>query len=337
MKMRVLSTEDVKKVVEMKPVIKAVEQVYMQKGRNEAVVWPTVFYEFEPGVSDMDIKSGYLKDAGLFGHKTVSLFTQNQEKGLPELLGCIMVFDAATGAPLGLLDGSYITGVRTGATGAIGAKYLARKDSKTLFILGAGHQATFQVAAMLTEFPQLETIYVADPIDHENAVSFVNSLPQRLKDGFGIDASGISVRAAGNLAKIVPESDIIITVTLSKEPRIKKEWVSPGTHFSCIGADMAGKEEIDPALFAGAVVFVDDKFHCIEAGELEIPLKKGMIEEGDIAGEIGSLILGDAKGRISDEQITIYDATGMALLDIAAAKAALELAEEKGLGQVVEI
>ncbi len=102
-------------------------------------------------------------------------------------------------------------------------------------------------------------------------------------------------------------------------------------------ADMAGKEEIDPALFAGAVVFVDDKFHCIEAGELEIPLKRGMIKEEDIAGEIGSLILGNAKGRISDEQITICDATGMALLDLAAAKAALELAEEKGLGQVVEI
>lgn len=337
MKMRVLNTEDVMKVVEMKPVIEAVEQVYVQKSRGEAAVWPTVFYEFEPGVSDMDIKSGYLKDAGLFGHKTVSLFTQNKGKGLPELLGCIMVFDASTGAPVGLLDGSYITGVRTGAAGAIGAKYLARKDSDTLFILGAGHQATFQAAAMLTEFPQLETIYVADPLSCENAISFVNSLPQRLKDGFGIDASGVSVRASQDLAEDIPKSDIIITVTPSKKPLIQKEWVSPGTHFSCIGADMAGKEEIDPALFTGAVVFVDDMFHCIEAGELEIPLKKGMIEEGAIAGEIGSLILGDAKGRVSDEQITIYDATGMALLDLAAAKAALDLAAEKGLGQTVEI
>lgn len=337
MKMRILSTEDVMKVVEMKPVIESVEQVYMQKSGNEAAVWPTVFYEFEPGVSDMDIKSGYLKAAGLFGHKTVSLFTQNKEKGLPELIGSIMVFDAATGAPIGLLDGSYITGVRTGAAGAIGAKYLARKDSKTLFILGAGHQAAFQVAAMLTEFPQLKKIYVSDPISHENAVSFVESLPQRLKDEFGIDAPGVDVQAVNDLGKAIPESDIIITVTPSKKPLIKKEWVSPGTHFSCIGADMEGKEEIDPAIFAEAVVFVDDMFHCVEAGEVEIPLKKGVIEKKDIIGEIGGLILGDAKGRISDEQITIYDATGMALLDIAAAKAALELAEEKGLGTVVEI
>ena len=113
---------------------------------------------------------------------------------------------------------------------------------------------------------------------------------------------------------------------------IRKEWVRPGTHLSCIGADAEGKEEIDPEIYRGAVIFVDDMVHCVEAGETEIPLKKGIISREDIAGEIGDLILQKVPGRTSDEQITIYDATGMALLDIAAGKAALDLAQEKNLG-----
>ena len=122
------------------------------------------------------------------------------------------------------------------------------------------------------------------------------------------------------------------TLSEAKAPVIRKEWVRPGTHLSCIGADAEGKEEIDPEIYRGAVIFVDDMVHCVEAGETEIPLKKGIISREDIAGEIGDLILQKVPGRTSDEQITIYDATGMALLDIAAGKAALDLAKKKNLG-----
>ena len=334
---KVLSKEDIMKVVEMKPVIECVEEVYTLKSQGDTVVWPTTFYEFDPGHADMDIKSGYLKGAKIFGHKTVSWFGANKEKGLPDLVGVIVVFDATTGAPIGILDGSYITGIRTGAAGAIGAKYLARPDSETLFVLGAGNQAAFQIAAMLTLFPGLKKIMVADMLNPENAEKFVKNLPKRLKDEFGIDMSGVVLEANSNLEDAVPQADVIITVTPSREPVIRKEWVRPGTHFSCIGADMEGKEEIDPELYRNAVIFVDDKVHCMEAGETEIPLKKGVITEKDILGEIGDLILGKVEGRTSNEQITIYDATGMALLDIAAGKAALDLAADKNLGTTAEL
>ena len=329
---RVLSRDDIRQVVELKPVIECVESVYRAKSLGETVVWPTTFYEFDPGHADMDIKSGYLKKEKIFGHKTVSWFGGNKAKNLPDLSGIIVVYDAQTGLPQGVLDASYITGVRTGAAGAIGAKYLAREDSRTLFLLGAGNQAFFQIAAVLTLFSGIEKIMVADVVNPENAQRFVKDLPTRLQAEFGISVSGLQITAENDLSASVPQADIVITVTPAKSPVIKKNWIAPGTHLSCIGADAAGKEEIEPEIFAGAKLFVDDKVHCIGAGETEIPLKRGVIAEDDIVGEIGDLLLGKVEGRTSDSDITIFDATGMALLDIAAAKTALALAEKKNLG-----
>ena len=334
---KVLSKEDIMRVIDMRRVIKGVENVYRLKSRNMTEVWPTVFYEFEPGRADMDIKSGLLKSERLFGHKTVTWFGANKKLGIPELIGVIVIYDADTGSPLGVLDASYITGIRTGAAGALGAIYLARKNSKNLLILGAGNQAGFQVAAMLTLFDGLQTVRIADTLNPENAVTFVAGIRDRLKSEFNITGKDVVFESVDNLAEAVSESDIIITVTPSRKPVIKKEWVKPGTHFSCIGADMSGKEEIDPDIFENAVLYVDDKKHCMEVGEIEIPLKTGIISEENILGEIGDLIEGKKCGRSDDEEITIFDATGMALLDIATAKIALELANEKDLGSKVNL
>ena len=336
MKTRVLNRNDIMQVIEMAPTIQAVEGVYTMKSQGEAVAWPTVFHVFEEGERDMDIRSGYLPGEHIFGHKTIGFFGGNAEKGLPNLMATINVFDEFTGAPVGILEGAYITGVRTGAAGAIGAKYLARKDSETLFILGAGNQAAYQIAATITAFPGLKKVYVADLLFPENAEKFVAGIRQRLQEELGVETEGIVFEATNEPAVTVPESDIVITVTPSREPVIRKEWVHPGMHFSTVGSDMEGKEELDPEIFREAKVFVDDMEHCIEAGEVEIPVKKGILAESSIT-EIGDLILGNVAGRTSDEDITIYDPAGMALLDIAAAKVALDLAEAKGLGAVVEL
>lgn len=329
--MRVLSYEDVRQVLEVKQVIEAVETVYKSKSENQAEAWPTIFYDFEPGKADMDIKSGYLKSEKLFGHKTVTWFGDNQAKGIPTLLGMIAVFDAETGQPLGITDAAFITGIRTGAAGAIGAKYLARKDSKNFLLLGAGNQAIFQIAATLTTLPDLKTVRIAAK-DANKLNEFVNALPQRLQDEFGIATGQIVFEAVENLESAVKDSDIIITVTPSKKPVIKSDWVQPGTHLSCIGADMEGKQEIESAILAKARIFVDDLEHCKQVGEIEIPLKQGIISEDDIAGEMGDLLLGRIEGRTDDTEITVFDATGMALLDIYTAKIALQAAEKKGLG-----
>lgn len=334
---RILSKTDIDRVMDMQGSIACVEQVYRQKAQGQTEVWPTTFYEFDPGHADMDIKSGYLKGDGIFGHKTVSWFGANAKKGLPELSGAIMVFSAQTGLPLGLLDGASITGWRTGAAGAVGAKYLACSNSEHLLVVGSGNQAFYQIAAMLTVFPQLKRITVANPLSLGHAQRFVEALPGRLGREMGISPAGVSLAAVQSPEAALASADIVVTVTPSKTPLIQKEWVRPGTHFSCIGADAEGKEELDPQIMAGARIFVDDMVHCAAAGEVEKPIKAGIISREDIQGELGSLMLGKAPGRQSDSEITVFDATGMALLDLAAAKAALDAAEKLQLGQTVEL
>ncbi|KOR26224.1 ornithine cyclodeaminase family protein [Clostridium sp. L74] len=328
---QVLSKEDVSKALKMKQVIDVVESVYKAKSEGMTDVWPTVFYEFEPGKADLDIKSGYLKSKQLFGHKTVTWFGANIEKNLPTLMGMIALFDAKTGMPIGITDASYITGIRTGAAGALGAKYLARKTSENLLIVGAGNQSAFQIAAALTVLPNIKKVQVA-ALELSEAESFVANIRNRLQNEFEINAEDITFRAVENLEVAVKESHIIITVTPSRKPIIKKDWVQKGTHISCIGADMEGKQEIDSEIMSSALIFVDDMEHCKDVGEIEIPLKQGVISEKNIIGEIGDLILNKVNGRANDEQITIFDATGMALLDIATAEVALQLAEKNKLG-----
>ena len=335
--MKVLKMEDTVKVLKMKDVIETIEEVYRAQSAGASAIYPLITEEFVPGSAEMDIKSGWLKDAGIYGLKSVSWFEQNEKVGLPALLGTILIFDAKTGAPVGLLDGSHITGIRTGAAGAIGAKLLARGDAKNLLLVGAGHVATFQAAATLLSFPGLEKVMVYDGLDYDNADRFAKNLRGTLAADFGMENVKAEFTAVKDIAEAVGQSDIIITVTPSREPIIKKEWVKPGTHFSCIGSDMAGKEEIDPQIFAGAKVFVDDIEQCINVGEIEIPIKKGIMNRENISGIIGDIITGKVSGRENDEQITVFDATGTALLDLLTGMLAIKEAEKQGLGQIIEL
>lgn len=340
MKLRVLSQQDVAKALNMDLVLDTVESVYKYKAEDKTVLWPTVFHDFNPGHQDMDIKSGYIKGMEIHGLKTINWTEKNPELGLPALVGLILVFDTATGLPLGLLDAGNITGMRTGSAAAIGAKYLARKDSDTMLMVGAGHQALFQIGAFLKQFPNMKTVYVADLPSPEHGVEYVKTVKDKLLTSLNIDASNVNFHAVcgeAELADTVGKVDLVVTATPSRTPIIKKEWVKPGTHFSCVGADMSGKVELDPQLFADALIYCDDLSNCMEVGEMETALKSGVISENQIMGEIGNLILGKSAGRTSDDQITIYDTTGLALHDLANAKTALDYAEKEGLGQIVEL
>lgn len=334
----ILSRDQIKQILEMDQVIKGVEAVYRLKSQGKTEVWPHVAYDFIPEGGVMDIKSGYVMGIQLHGLKMLNSFPHNMEKSLPTFNGMMMVFDSNTGVPLGVMDASYITCMRTGAAGAIGAKMLAREDSQNLLILGTGNQALYQIAATILLMPQINKIKIASPRNKEKEVQFVGSIVGQLKKEFGIDVSEtIQFEAVKNLERTVGDSDVIITITRSKSPIIQKEWVKKGTHFSCVGADMEGKQEIDPELFKSARIFVDDIPQCMKVGELEIPIRKGIVTESDIAGEIGSVIVGEVTGRTSDEEITIYDTTGIALLDLITAKVAIDSAKEKGLGTFIEI
>jgi ornithine cyclodeaminase/alanine dehydrogenase len=322
--MKILNSDVIKKTLKINDVIDITEKVYVQKSENKSVVWDTIFYDFDQGKADMDIKSGFLKSERIFGHKTVTFFADNADKALPALTGLINVFDAITGLPLGITDGAYITGMRTGAASAIGAKYLAKSDADTVLIVGAGNQLVFQAAAILSVFPKIKTLFIYDR-DIKKAQISIKHLAQTLKDmEINYEAELIT---AEDLGSVVRQSQIIITITPSRFPFLKNEWIQPGTHLSTIGADMSGKQEIEPEIFSRAIIYTDDISHSSEVGEMELALKKKIITLENISGEIGELISGKKLGRTSPDDITIYDATGLALLDIATAKVALDSVE----------
>ena len=323
---RILSQKHTEQVLDMKTVIEDIEKVYIMKAQQSGKLFPMIFHEFEPGVADMDIKSGYLEEAGIFGLKLVSWYGSNAEKGLPLLTGTVMVFDLATGAPVGLLSAEHITGMRTGAAGAIGAKYLARKNSENLLIVGAGHQAAYQIEACLTVHPGIKKVRIYDPMNNDNALNLAAKSKSKHENA--------EFESSTDIKSAVGNSDIIITVTPSRKPLILREWVRKGTHFSCVGADMSGKQEIDENIFAGAKLFVDDIGQALSVGESEIPAKKGVITKDSIIGEIGELINQAKEGRSSDNDITIFDSTGIALQDLMTASRALKIAEEMNIGEV---
>jgi alanine dehydrogenase len=280
----------------------------------------------------------------------MSWFGDNAAKGLDTLMGTIMLYDRRTGAPTALLDGSSITGMRTGAAGAIGSSCLARKDSRTLLMVGAGNQAPYQLAAHLLMFDTIRTVYVYDPMSYEASVKFCSVIKDRLHRRFLPAFEGSPAARAAlekkydieylpvkNLEQAVGKADIIVTVTPSRKPMVMRGWLRPGTHLSCMGADMQGKQEIDENIFPVARVFVDDIAKTSKTGEMEIPIQKGVFAKEEIVCEIGKVLQGKNPGRLTDDEITLFDATGLAAQDLLTAKELLLKAERLGFGTVVEL
>lgn len=334
-----ISKKEMNQILEMKRVIEGVSSVYKMKAEGKTGVWPHVCHNFHEPEGVMDIKSGFVGgDMNMHGAKLLNTFHNNKETNVPVFNGLMMVFDSKTGSPLGLMDASYITGMRTGAAGAIGARALAREDSENLFILGAGKQAIFQIAATLILMPNIKKVFVGDVKSFDQAERFSQDMPQVLIRDFNVsNRKNVQFIPVRDIEKAVGESDVIITITPSREPIIKAQWVRKGTHFSCVGADMSGKVEIEPENFRGARIFTDDKNQCIEIGEVENPIKEGVISQEDILGDIGQVLSGDITGRLRDDDITIFDATGIAILDLVTAQIAIDLAEEKRLGTRLQL
>lgn len=337
MNIKILSRKDLIGILRMPQVIEGVKDVYRAKAGGDVAAWPLVEHHFDAS-SVCDIRSGAAGgEIGVHGAKLLNNFPANAEKNLPVFTGVLMAFDSATGIPMGVMDASYITSLRTGAAAAIGASALARKDSRTLLLVGAGRQSIYLLGAALLELPQLQKVLICDLLDAENARGYAQTIGQRLADELDIESNGVIFEATEDLKTAVGQSDVIFTITRSTEPLIMKEWLRPGTHISCIGADMVGKEEIDPEIFRDARSFADDALQCCTVGEMEIPAKMGIISPDTVTGEIGQVLTEQIPGRISDEDITVFDATGLAALDLVTAKIAAAAAEAEGKGQTAEI
>lgn len=336
-KVRVLNKEDIKSVFTLADALKAVEQAYSEKNSGEGEIWPMVFHEFEPGKADLDIKSGNMNGKGIFGFKLVSWYLENSAKNLPTLHGTTMVFDITTGTPKALLNAGPITDYRTGAAGAVGIKYLANKNAQNLLMVGCGVLAPYLIAASLLVKPDIKQVVITNPHNPQSAVQRIESIKDKIKVLLGESGAELNaeIYAEEDTEKAVKMSNIIITATPSRQPMIKAEWVQKGTHISCVGADIKGKQEIDENIFAVAKAFADDAAQSFDVGECEVPYNKGIITEH--CGEIGEVINGTKAGRTSEEDITVFDSTGIALQDLASAAQILEIAEKNNIGVVVEL
>ena len=274
------------------------------------------------------IKAGLLQlGRSYFAAKANANFSQNMERfGLPLIQGTIVLCDGENGYPLAVMDSMEITILRTGAATGVAAKYLARPDATVATICGCGNQGRISLKALAQVRP-LKRAYAFD-IDETRMRRFADELSKELE---------IEVKAVNDLAKAVRESDICVTCTPSKRYFLNSDYVSPGTFIAAVGADNEEKQEIDPVLLASNKVVVDLLDQCAAIGELHHALNLGLLTKADVYGELGEVIAGNKSGRISDDEIIIFDSTGTALQDVAAAAIVYERAMVGGIGVVINL
>ncbi|ROR94926.1 ornithine cyclodeaminase [Sinobacterium caligoides] len=320
----VIVPEDVcKKVIDRASAFTAVESVFAAMAKGDAYNFPVIREAIGYADALYGFKSGFDRAGMALGVKSGGYWPGNAEKGLTNHQSTIFLFDPDTGKLTALVGGNYLTAVRTAASCAVSIAHLARKDAKTLGIIGAGHQASFQLRA------------AAEQRQFEKIVAW-NKSPERLDSLAAVAADlGLPFESLDR-EQVAAQSDVIITITSAHEALLLNDWIRPGTHIACMGTDTRGKQEVDAQLFATASVFTDEVAQSISIGEAQHAVDQGLLTQDDIT-PIGDVINGVDGGRTSAEQITLFDGTGVGLQDLAVATTAVELAVAKGLATSVAL
>ncbi|MBI3022945.1 MAG: ornithine cyclodeaminase family protein [Thaumarchaeota archaeon] len=312
----VLSRTEVEQLLNMDDTIRTMEEVFAASSRREADSIGVLHIDASKFGGFWSVKPGYLVHKGYVGVKLGCGYPANSTKGIPTTLAAVLLSDATNGLPLAVLDGVYITGVRTGATGGVAAKYLARKESSVVGVVGTGMQGRMQVLALKNLF-KLKEVRAYD-IDAGRLSAYVGEMEQRM---------GVPVKSAISPEVAVRGADIVITVTPSKTPYVMDDWIRDGTHVNAFGADAHGKQELDKATYKRAKLVTDN---------VEVALEKELFERKDIYGELGELVTGAKRGRENGKERTIFDSTGLGIQDVAAASLAFEKAKKQGVGKWVK-
>jgi alanine dehydrogenase len=296
----ILGKNDIRDMLKMSAVIAAVEQAFRDWTEGKATMPPKAYVSLPKG----DFRAMPAALPGVAGVKWVNVHPGNPAQGLPTVMAVLILNDPNTGYPLAIMDATDITAYRTGATAAIASKHLANKDSHTIGVVGAGRQAYTQIMAHSEVF-DLQEVRIYD-INPASAERLAQSLPQ-----FKTVITGLAETAA---------SDIVCTVTPARSPILKKEHVRPGTHINAIGADAAGKEELEPAILKEAMVVVDDLRQANSSGEINVPIARGLYSASEVYSTLGEIVAGKKPGRKDRNAITIFDSTGVAIEDLAIAR-----------------
>jgi ornithine cyclodeaminase/alanine dehydrogenase-like protein (mu-crystallin family) len=312
-----------RKVVSAADAFSAVEAVFAAMARGEAQNFPVIRQAIGHADALYGFKSGFDRAGGVLGVKSGGYWPHNMQNGLTNHQSVICLFDPDTGRLSALVAGNYLTAIRTAAASAVSIAHLARKDAKTLGMVGAGHQAGFQLRA------------AAAQRDFSRVVAW-NRDPAKLAGLEKIAAElGLEFEATDR-PQLAATAHVIITITSAHEPLLMADWIRPGTHIACMGTDTRGKQEVDPKLVAATSLFTDEIAQSVSIGETQHAVSAGLISATGITA-IGDVINGTRPGRTAEQQITLFDGTGVGLQDLAVASAAARLAHEQGLAGQLEL
>lgn len=305
--MRLIESDEVRARLTPEVAIGLMREALM-KLESGAAAQPLRSVNMMPGGNAFGFMPAWMEDC--FGAKIIAAFHGNMGTKYPSHTGYVMLFESEHGLPVGMADATSITEIRTGAVSAVATDLLARKDAKTLAIIGCGAQGRSHLAA-ISRVRKIEGVRCYDILP-DAARRFAAEQGEK---------HGIPVTAADSVEEAVRGADIVCTLTPSKEPYLEAHWIAPGAHINAVGTFTPITREVTSTLVAKARLYADQiEAMKKEAGEYLIPLKEGLITEAHIAGSIGGVLLGRAPGRGTEEEITLFDALGLAVEDVACAK-----------------
>jgi alanine dehydrogenase len=321
-----LTQEEVEKVLDMKSTLEAVEGGFREMGNDRIEMPPRVYLHFDKGV--LIAMPAYMPGLNAAGTKIVTVHPNNKKVyGLPAVIARIILNNPENGLPLAIMDGTYITALRTGAAGATGIKYLSRKDSKVVGLYGAGVQGRSQIMGLMEVRPDIQRVKVYDIIP-EAKKAFVEEMKKSYPK--------IEFQAVDQVKDAAIDSDIVITCTPSPEAYLDGSWLKKGAHVSAIGADTGAKRELMTSVIKKADKLVVDFIpQAFVVGDFKTPKDEGVITEKDIYAQMGDIVAGKKKGREKNDEITLFKATGLAIQDVGTAHKVYQLAIAKKVGKEI--
>lgn len=320
-----LIASEIMQVLDMDLALAAVHAAFLAHGQGRVNNPPKVHLPVAQGSFKAIFGEIFLPGGHICGVKWNPNFPENPRQGRFAVMGKLLLNDPETGLELADMDATHITNYRTGAAGGLAVRHLARENATRLGLVGAGEQARTQVEAILKFRPIRQiTVYSRTP---PHAQAFRDDLEK---------IYGLEVIVATNEEAAVGGQDIVVTTTPTTRGHVLREWVAPGTHINAVGADSPGKQELDPAILGAARVVVDDPAQCRDIGEINVPLARGEFSLDQIYASLGEIVAGKKLGRDDSQEITIFDATGLAIQDLGLGWEILRRARERGLGKEKE-
>lgn len=316
-----LSMPEVKQLLSVSEGIELQRVAFMDHAQGKAWNAPSTWLRVNKHTGWMKLLAGFVDSTDAMAMKVLARYPKNPPG---QNLGSLLIlFDPTNGFPLAIFDSVYITGVRTGAGGGLATQYCARPESRTVGILGTGVQARFTMMAICELVPHLEHALVYSR-DRERRQTYCREMEA---------LTGLKYIPVDTPREAVAGTDIIVTATNSPEPVLFREMIKPGAHINAMGI----KSELHPDVFPGTRVYGDSVEVAIDDGKFGVALKAGTVTEHDIAGEIGEVLLGHKPGRVTPEEITIFDSSGLAVQDVVCALRVYEKARERNMGVYVDL